>query len=297
MRSLIHPRILHSRTNFLLAGAHFLHSASAILLLLMVGQAVSQGDSTKAKLLKLILPAELGGGQFWFWVVAILLVKFLATFLKNYLYPLNVFRIQGVLREYGLKNQLDLGVKDVSGSELKRYAKAFVKGVLYLCSDILMLGLIFALLMNMNTRVAVCWLFFILLGLALRYFAERIAPNSKKETNKASVVMMNRWKKWRLHSEDVSDDSSVEREFLAFKESEKLAKVELHTMSLRNAWAAGFFPVYFFIFLFFIARNFGVNTVNHGNILQMLLLIVYSQGAIMRLFKAPIYWKEMRNLP
>ena len=64
----------------------------------------------------------------------------------------------------------------------------------------------------------------------------------------------------------------------------------------QHAWTAGFFPVYFYVFLFVIAWNFKAIDANHSSFLQIILLIIYSQGSMMRMFKIPAHWKEMSEI-
>lgn len=288
--------LLKSRINLLLLFSYFLHSFTAILLLLMVGQVVSQGDSTKAKLLKIIMPSEIGNGNLWFWVGGLILLKFAATFAKNYYYPMNLFRIQRVMRDAFLVKKFDSSNEMPLDLDFNRYAKAFVKGWIYFCSDVLLLGFILLLLLKLNIQIAVFWCVFIFLGLLLRYTFEKIAPHSKLELKRAGNSVARRWKNLMIHQSDLKTDGQFEMELRSFKNREDFAQKIAKTQSLRAAWSAGFFPVYFFLFLFVLAAFFESQSTKDGNILQILLLIIYSQGAIMRIFKVPVHWKDIKEI-
>lgn len=296
MSPTVRSLLLKSKINGLLVCAYFLHSATAILLLLLIGQVVSQGDSTKAKLLKIILPTGLNDFQLWLWVGSLIALKFIATFAKNYFYPMNLFRIQKILRQSILTQSKHSNFEPLAESELNRFSKAFVKGVLYLLADIFLLGFILLLLFKLNVYVAQCWLLFIVVGLCLRSIFERISPMAKTELKKAMTGVSKHWKQLSGNQHDIEKNGYFEREMASYQKLERDAYNTVRRHSLKVAWTAGFFPVYFLVFLFVLAASFDESAMMQGNVLQLLLLIIYSQSAIMRLFKVPVHWKEINEL-
>jgi len=278
------------RQNSQLIAFHFLHSTTGILLLLFVGQAVSHGDSTKSKLLKIILPFQLHMESLWYWIGGVILLKFFSTFLMNYLYQFTIHNTQATLRKQLVSNPFSESIS-LSEFDLNHISKSYVKGILYLCSDLMLLGLIFWILASMNGLVAQCWILFILFGLILRLLVVRYSVTAKTELKKAINAAQRKWKWIMLQRGQLLVDGQWEKDLRVLRIREKKARSASRKYSFHHAWTAGFFPVYFFLFLFSVVWIFQTKEIKDDGLLIILLLIIYSQSAIMRLFKTPTHWR------
>lgn len=291
----IRYRCLRIRENYGLIFFHFLHSASAILLLLLVGQVANHSDSTKAKLFKLILPIEFNNENLWYWIIGLLSTKFVATFFKNYFHHIVNFQIHNKILQHQL---IDFGFHKQKSIEqdTSRYVKSYSKGVLLLISDLFLLTLIFLLLSKLNDSIAGYWLIFLLSGLAIRLLVVRYFISSKYQFKRAINSMNRKWNFIFHHQWSLIMDQQFNKEYNILKNREKTAEMAMKKFGGQYAWTAGFFPVYFYIFLFVIAWNFQSIETSQTNILQIILLIIYSQSASMRMFKIPAHWKEMSEI-
>ncbi|MEY4331051.1 MAG: hypothetical protein RL609_1799 [Bacteroidota bacterium] len=288
----IRYRCLNSKENYALIFFHFLHSSTAILILLLLGQFANKTDATKSKILHLIAPNQFSEINIAYWIVGLLIAKFIATFFRNYFHQVTNFQIHNkILKEILFKYHFH--DNNSFEKETTRYVKAYSKGVLLLVSDFFLLAVIYFLLSKLSNPVSNFWLLFIIVGIIIRSLVVKYFINSKYAFKNAVNAMNRKWNFIFNNHLTLIKDQQFKKELNILNNREKTAASALNKYASHHAWTAGFFPVYFYIFLFVIVWNFKSNNEIQSNFLQIILIIIYSQGALLRIFKTPAYWKEM----
>ena len=293
MRPLFQRNTTLVRQAFAAGFFHFIHAFTTILLLLLVGQIISQSDSTKSRLLQFLLLGKFQPQYQWHWVFALLAIKFVGTALRNYYMQLVPFKIQVLLQDYWI----EYGRQAAGFSpdkDIKKYARAYIKGRILWLADICLLLLIFILLFYLNIRVALFWLILWIMGMLFRWWVVHFYLNARKSWKEANLLLLKKWKFIFSNSYRLKTDQQWKKELRILKRREDKAVDTFRYFGFQKAWTSGFFPVYFFSFVFGMIWFFKASGVNQTVILQIILLIIYSQGALMRSFKAPEYWKIIR---
>lgn len=274
---------------------HFIHAFTTILLLLMIGQIISQSDSTKSRLLQILLLGTFHAAYQWYWVIGLLIIKFIGTAFRNYFLPLIPFKIQIALQDdrIGQSNQKNDFISD---KDIKNYARAYIKGNILWKADIFLLLLIFLLLFHLNVRVAFFWLLLWVLGIVIRWWVVHYYLHAKRAWKEALGALQQKWKFIILNQSVLKIDQQWKKEVRILKRREGKAAETFRSYGFQKAWTSGFFPVYFFSFVFLLAWIFKGAGSDLTIVLQIILIIIYSQGALMRSFRAPEYWKVIRGI-
>jgi hypothetical protein len=293
MQQFFHGERRPVRQMFLTGLFHFIHAFTTILLLLLVGQIISQSDSTKSKLLERILLGLFQSEAQWYWVFALLLCKFLGTSLRNYYLQSLPLRLQVGFQNFWLSHTLQ-PVPFNPDKDIRNYGRALIKGRVLWLADICLLLLIFLLLLYLHLWVALCWVLLWGIGLMFRWWVVHFFLNAKKDWKKAKAALQRKWNFLFINQFALRIDQQWKKELRIEKRREKKAEETLKAFSFQKAWTSGFFPVYFFGFIFILAWIFQITESDQTISLQIILMILYSQGAFMRSFRSPEYWKTIR---
>jgi hypothetical protein len=274
---------------------HFIHAFTTILLLLMVGQIISQSDSTKSRLLQILLLGNFNAAYQWYWVIGLLIIKFIGTAFRNYFLPLIPFKIQITLQDYRMEssNQKNDFITD---KDIKNYGRAYVKGYILWIADLFLLLLIFLLLFHLDVWVAFFWLLLWVLGIIIRWWVVHYYLRAKRVWKETLGALQRKWKFIMLNRSVLKIDQQWKKEVRILKRREVKAEDAFRSFGFQKAWTSGFFPVYFFGFVFLLAWMFKGSENDQTIILQIILIIIYSQGALMRSFRAPEYWRVIRGV-
>ena len=293
MRQLFKGNIKLIRQIFSAGFFHFIHAFASILLLLMVGQIISQSDSTKSRLLQLLTLDNFHLVFQWYWVIVLLIIKFIGTSLRNYYLQYAPFNMQIALQNFWLAQ--NIRDKDFyPDKDIKNYARAYIKGRILWVADICLLLLIFLLLFHLNIWVAFFWLILWIIGMLFRWWVVHHYLTAKNEWKITKTSLQRKWKFVFLNQYLLKRDQQWKKEVRILKRREEKSEDKFKLFGFQKAWTSGFFPVYFFSFVFLLASVFQRTGSDHTIILQLILMIIYSQGAFMRSFKAPEYWRVIK---
>ena len=193
MRQLFKGNTTLIRQIFSAGFFHFIHAFTSILLLLLVGQIISQSDSTKSRLLQFLLLGKFNAAHQWFWVIAILILKFIGTSLRNYYLQSAPFNIQIALQNFWIEQNV-LIKNFYPDKDIRNYAKAYVKGRIIWRADICLLILIFLLLFHLNFWVAFFWVMLWLMGMLIRMWVVHYYLSAKNEWRAARSAIQKKWK-------------------------------------------------------------------------------------------------------
>lgn len=272
---------------------HFIHALVTILLLLLVGQMITQTDSTKSRLLQLLLLGKFRVEDQWYWVFGLLILKFFGTASRNYFLQVVPFNMQTALQQHLL-------LKNIGGAllqpekDIKRYARALIKGHVVWVADLFLLILIFLLLLHLHVWVAISWILLWIIGIVFRGWVVHYYLKRKQAWKLAGVAFQRKWKFLVSNRHALKRDQQWKKDVRILFRREKKARQLIKSFAFQKAWTSGFYPVYFFGFIFLLARVFQVSETDSAITLQLVLLIIYSQSAFMRSFRAPEHWRMIQ---
>ncbi len=275
---------------------HFLNAFSSIILLLLIGQITSESDSAKSRILKLIFFDHFDVKYQWHWAMALLISKVLFSVLRSHWLSMTQFEIQSSLQKFWLENQDNKTPYANIGKDLKQLSKSIVKGQILWTADLVMLLFIFCILINLNFFVAISWLIFFVLGIFLRIWMVKFYAVEKKKfrthqskwIRKFDYIMIQFWSIIFAHQ--------LEKETNIFNRRLETAHQSNRVYSMHRALANGFFPAYFFSFLFFIIYTLHSFSFEKTILLQLVLILIYSQSALTRCFKSPEHWRIINSI-
>ncbi|MEN9395093.1 MAG: hypothetical protein RL362_1314, partial [Bacteroidota bacterium] len=275
---------------------HLLNAVTTVFILLFIGQLTSDGDSTKSKILKVIFFDSIAPNSEWVWLISLLFIKIISSYAKAKSITITQHHIQKSLQVFCLRNLKMISQPDSIGREIKNLSRAIIKGRVIVIADFIMLSLIFCLLTYLNMNVALAWLAFFIVGILIRMMMAQHYGNAKKNFRKVQTKWMRKFVFLLKNSWLLTLDRQLEKEQNIFQRRTDLAFQSTQKFSIQKAWTAAFLPAYFYSFLLSIVYFSDIFQVEKTNSLQLILVLIYSQSALVRSFKSPEYWKQYSSI-
>lgn len=274
---------------------HILHHFLTILLLLFIGQIIGQSDSAKSKILQLIFLGWFNPNHQWIWIFVILFLKFISTYFRNYYREYFPFRLTLTLQDFWLR-QIPQPVYEKKDKEIKNYAKAYFKGKVLWWADLFLMAIIFSILFYLQKEFAFYWIIFWVVGIIFRWWVVTHYTNSKRDWRLAKSALARKWIFLLNHQHRLKIYQQWKKEGAILNNRKKKANQKFSAFAFQRSWTSAFFPVYFFGFILLVVGVFRSSTITEGIMLQLVLVIIYSQSALMRTFKVPEQWKVLNKI-
>jgi ABC-type multidrug transport system fused ATPase/permease subunit len=282
---------------FILTGFfHLINALTTVLILLFIGQLTSSGDSTKSKIIKLIFFDSVSAHTEWIWMISLLIIKISSSFAKSKLVHQTQYHIQSHLQQYCLNNLNNIPHSPQLGKEIKNLSRAIIKGQIIVIADFVMLFLIFIVLLNLNGPIALAWLLFFLLGIALRWVMAQYYTQAKRNFRNVQSRWMVKFAYILQNANLLVLDSQIKKEKNIFERRTETMSLASQTFSRNKAWTAAFMPAYFYSFLLIVVYFLHASPSENSNSLQLVLVLIYSQSSLIRSFKSPEHWKLSQHI-
>lgn len=268
----------------------FLDSLSNVLLLLGIGEFVARQlhtSSTKGNLLKVLFGEHISELNFNLIFISILILKALTISSKYFLNEKIKLQVE---RKLTLE-MLDQKRSSTHRKILSRINNLISKGIIGLLSDFFFITLVFGLLMTYDSYLALSYLAFVCSVFSLATFFINF-------NNQRIHDALNRRSKYRKKEKEIErkiDDlihtDRFDKEINILKKRFNLYEEISSKKNKIIAISEAISPITFFTFLVIISFVFSQNhTFSSSTLLEIILLLIYSQGPIRRILRVPRYW-------
>jgi hypothetical protein len=274
---------------------HFLHNFFTILLLLQIGLIAGESESAKAKLLEIIFPAVFAQTDKWILAGLLLLARFISTYLRNFSRITAPFNIQSPLNNFWISGPT-LKHNESKYREISNYAKAFFKGIIIWWADVCFLLVIFLILLILNKLAAIGWVLFFTSGMVFRRLMAHFFIKKRHEWKTARSKLSQKFKFLLSQRAYLNRYFQWRKEKSIYQRRQNKTAEKTSAYAREKAFTGALFPAALFGFIFILAFLLKNNNTGSIAILQIVLIIIYSQSALMRCFSAPAYWKTMRTI-
>lgn len=275
---------------------HWMQLITTLLLLLLIGQISSQTDSSKKEILSLVTFHLFNPKYQWYWVVCILALKAVSTFITHYLKVQLPELIQNTIWLQTLENGNEIQLNsNFHSASLKTYAKSWFKGKVIFTADFLYLLVILFILIYLNYLIAIIWLAVFILAISIRYAFVQLFINKKKiyRSRKRKVVQKSKF--IESHLLQLALNGRFKKEISIVKKRWSAYYSELLIFARGRAVTAIAIPTLFFSFLFLIISPSISGSIDNKTTLQIVLVLIYSQSPINRIFRVTENWRVIRN--
>ncbi len=275
---------------------HWMQLITTLLLLLMIGQISSQTDSSKKEILSLITFHLFNPKYQWYWVVCILALKAISTFITHYLKVQLPELIQNSIWLQTLENGNEIQMnRNFHSASLKTYAKSWLKGNVIFTADFLYLLVILFILIYLNYLIAIIWLAVFILAISIRYAFVQLFINKKKIYRSRKRKVLQKSKFIESHLLQLALNGRFKKEISLVKKRWTAYHSELLIFARGRAVTAITIPILFFSFLFLIISPSISGSIDNKTTLQIVLVLIYSQSPINRIFRVTENWRVIRN--
>ncbi|MEN9334134.1 MAG: hypothetical protein RLY35_1314 [Bacteroidota bacterium] len=217
--------------------------------------------------------------------------------LRNYQLKVLPFDLQCLGQDYFLNPNRNIHLKsNTLSKELKQYSRAWIKGVVIFGADVIFLSLIFLNLCVLNFYVALSWLALFLCAILFRLAIVHIYVEQKIKWKSASQKFQRKLKFIFENLRSLRFYGQFDREVGILNKRRSKHSMALHQFSFQKAWESAFLPTLFFIFLFVLISPYFSEQLEKRTLLQLVLILIYSQSALYRTFKVTESWKIIQNI-
>jgi len=285
------------RKAFLTGFFHFAQSYTTLLLLLLVGQITSQSDSTKADVLQHFSFGLFNSQHQWNWVIVLLILKAFFIVVKNYQLRIYLLELQLKIQDFFLfKATNEFNPNEGLSKDIKLFAKSWIKGNVSFIADVVFLTIIFVNLYILNIKVAFSWLLVFFSAISFRYAIVHVYVNQKNSWKRAHLKVQRKLKFILSEIQYIFLFNQYERELEILNKRRNKNKIALQKFSFQKAWETAFLPTLFFTFIFTLISPAFSDNIERKTLLQLVLILIYSQSSMYRTYKVTESWKHLRNI-
>lgn len=268
----------------------FLDSVANIVLLLSIGEFVARQihtTSTKGNILKIFFGEQISDYTFNLIFVFVLFTKAFTISTKYFLNEKIKIQIEKELTLELFRKGNHKSLRKLKSA----LTKFIIKGIIGFLSDVFFMLLVFCILLSYHSSLAFAYFIFVILIISIARFFLQF---NKTKISEASTKRNRYLKKEKLIERDfleLKHNNRIEKEIGILAKRFQAYEIFARRKNILLSLAEAISPVAFFSFLILISLTYShLNLISTSSFLEIILLLIYSQGPIRRSLRIPRYW-------